>query len=161
ALLIGVYINGSTDSIFTTILINLVAFFFTALVCHGELARRRPPARYLTEFYLWMSFGGMIGGISTGLVAPHVFNWVAEDPLLIVRGLLCRPGVFEFGWRRNRVLWFIAAGVVAIAAIALVQSSYPLRSAQVMAFAACTLLLSVVFLRDPLKLAAIAATLLG
>ena len=70
ALLAGVYINGSTDSIFTTIFINLAAFFFTALVCHGELARRRPPARYLTEFYLWMSFGGMIGGISAGLIAP-------------------------------------------------------------------------------------------
>ena len=63
------------------------------LMCHGELARRRPAARYLTAFYLWMSFGGMIGGIAAGLVAPHMFNWVAEYPILIALAVLCRPGL--------------------------------------------------------------------
>jgi hypothetical protein len=161
ALLIGVYIYGSTDSIFTTICINLAAFFLTALVCHGELARRRPAARHLTEFYLWMSFGGMIGGISAGLVAPHVFNWVAEYPLLIVLGLLCRPGLAEFGMRRERLVWLVVVAVLANAAVMVVQSDYPLRLSQMMAVAACVLLLSIIFLRDPLKLAAVAATLLG
>ncbi len=33
-----------------------------ALVCHGELARRRPAPRHLTAFYMWMSAGGMVGG---------------------------------------------------------------------------------------------------
>jgi len=63
------------------------------MVCHGELARRRPPPRHLTAFYMWMSFGGMIGGISAGLIAPHVFSWVAEYPVLIVLAILCRPGL--------------------------------------------------------------------
>jgi hypothetical protein len=161
ALLIGVYIYGSTDSIFTTICINLAAFFLTALVCHGELARRRPAARYLTEFYLWMSFGGMIGGISAGLIAPYVFNWVAEYPLLIVLGLLCRPGLAEFGMRRERLIWLIVVAVLANAAVMVVQSNYPLRLSQLMAVSACVLLLSIIYLRDPLKLAAVAATLLG
>ncbi len=161
ALLIGVYIYGSTDSIFTTICINLAAFFLTALVCHGELARRRPAARHLTEFYLWMSFGGMIGGISAGLIAPHVFNWVAEYPLLIVLGLLCRPGLAEFGLRRERLVWLVVAAVLANAAVMVVQSDYPLRLSQMMAVAACVLLLSIIFLRDPLKFAAVAAILLG
>ncbi|HLL27751.1 MAG TPA: fused MFS/spermidine synthase [Xanthobacteraceae bacterium] len=160
ALLIGVYINGSTDSIFTTIFINLAAFFFTALVCHGELARRRPAARYLTEFYLWMSFGGMIGGISAGLIAPNVFNWVAEYPLLIVLGLLCRPGVIELGMKRERLVWLVAIAVLANIAVLFVQSKYPLRPSQLMAFAAAVLLISIIFLRDPLKFAAVAATLL-
>jgi hypothetical protein len=161
ALLIGVYIYGSTDSIFTTICINLAAFFLTALVCHGELARRRPAARHLTEFYLWMSFGGMIGGISAGLIAPHVFNWVAEYPLLIVLGLLCRPGLAEFGIRRERLIWLVVVAVLANVAVMVVQSDYPLRLSQLMAVAACVLLLSIIFLRDPLKLAAVAAILLG
>ena len=47
-----------------------MAFFVIALVCHGELARRRPAARHLTAFYMWMSAGGMIGGIAAGLIAP-------------------------------------------------------------------------------------------
>jgi hypothetical protein len=34
-----------------------------------------PSARHLTAFYMWMSAGGMIGGIAAGLIAPHVFSW--------------------------------------------------------------------------------------
>ena len=68
-------------------------FFVSALVCHGELARRRPAARHLTAFYLWMSAGGMIGGIAAGLIAPYAFNWIAEYPILIALAVLCRPGL--------------------------------------------------------------------
>jgi SAM-dependent methyltransferase len=70
---------------------HLLVFFVTAMVCHGELARRRPPAKYLTEFYLWMSLGGMLGGLFNALVAPYVFNWVAEYPLMIAAACLLRP----------------------------------------------------------------------
>ncbi|MPZ57292.1 MAG: class I SAM-dependent methyltransferase [Rhizobiales bacterium] len=82
-----------------TLSLNILAFFLCAMVCHGELARRRPTPRYLTAFYMWMSAGGMLGGISAGLIAPHVFSWVAEYPLLIVLAILCRPGL---AWPRER-----------------------------------------------------------
>jgi hypothetical protein len=75
------------------IALHLLVLFASALVCHGELARRRPAPRQLTAFYMWISAGGMIGGIATGLAAPHLFNWVAEYPILIVLALLCRPGL--------------------------------------------------------------------
>ncbi len=61
-------------------------------MCHGELARRRPPPQFLTGYYMWISFGGMIGGILTGLVAPQIFSRIIEYPLLVVLTLLCRPG---------------------------------------------------------------------
>ena len=157
ALLAGVYINGGSGSIFMTILINLAAFFFTALVCHGELARRRPPAHRLTEFYLWMSFGGMIGGIAAGLIAPNVFNWVAEYPVLIVLGLLCRPGVVEGGMGRERLVWFAFFAVAAAAALYVSRSDHPPSDAKVMAVAASALLVSIIFLRDSLKFAAVVA----
>ena len=73
--------------------VHLIVFFVLTLMCHGELASRRPPARYLTSFYMWMSFGGMIGGIASGLAAPYVFNWIAEYPILIALAVLCRPGL--------------------------------------------------------------------
>ena len=50
--------------------IHIGVFFVLTLMCHGELARRRPPARYLTSFYMWMSFGGMVGGIGPGWPRP-------------------------------------------------------------------------------------------
>jgi hypothetical protein len=67
-------------------------FFLTALVCHGELARDRPPAKYLTEFYLWMSVGGMVGGTFNALIAPLIPWWgLFEFPLALVIACLVRP----------------------------------------------------------------------
>jgi precorrin-6B methylase 2 len=77
------------------LVLHLAGFFVAAMVCHGELVRRRPGAANLTEFYLWMSVGGVVGGLFAGLIAPHVFSTVAEYPLLLVASLLCRPGLFD------------------------------------------------------------------
>ena len=71
--------------------VHLGAFFLTALLCHGELARDRPATRYLTEFYLCMSLGGVLGGLLNGLVAPVVFNRVFEYMLVLALSCLLRP----------------------------------------------------------------------
>ncbi|MBT4489480.1 MAG: fused MFS/spermidine synthase [Rhodospirillaceae bacterium] len=71
--------------------LHLLAFFFLALVCHGELAKRRPAPSRLTEFYLWMSLGGVLGGAFTALCAPLLFDTVVEYPLAIVAACLLRP----------------------------------------------------------------------
>jgi hypothetical protein len=72
---------------------QLLAFFVTALVCHGELARLRPAARDLTHFYLFVSLGGVLGGAFTALIAPLLFNAVIEYPLMLVAACLLRPGL--------------------------------------------------------------------
>ncbi|HEV2955559.1 MAG TPA: fused MFS/spermidine synthase [Xanthobacteraceae bacterium] len=106
--------------ILVQIAINLAAFFVIALTCHGELARRRPPAEHLTAFYLWMSAGGMIGGLCAALIAPLVFNWIAEYPLLIVLAALCRPGLsFPLGRREWTLIACAAALALYLAAPAL------------------------------------------
>lgn len=64
--------------------IHLLAFLVITLFCHGELARRRPDAGHLTEFYLWMSVGGVLGGAFNALIAPQLFDSVAEYPLMLV-----------------------------------------------------------------------------
>jgi hypothetical protein len=61
------------------------------MACHGELARTRPAAKYLTGFYVALSFGGMIGGLFAGLIAPYAFSWIAEYPILLALAALCRP----------------------------------------------------------------------
>jgi hypothetical protein len=70
--------------------IHLFALFAIALFCHGELARSRPTPQYLTEFYLWLSVGGVLGGLFNALVAPLVFRGIAEYPLVLVLACLFR-----------------------------------------------------------------------
>jgi hypothetical protein len=50
-----------------------VAFFLSAMVCHGELFARRPHPEHLTGYYLVISAGGAAGGIFVGIVAPLIF----------------------------------------------------------------------------------------
>jgi hypothetical protein len=116
AALVAVYVFDIFDNIFLVIAVNLVAFFVIALACHGELAARRPPAQFLTGFFMWMSTGGMIGGISAGLIAPHVFNWVVEYPLLIALAILCRPfWRVPYQWRELLIWAGVAAILIAVA----------------------------------------------
>jgi hypothetical protein len=73
------------------VLIHLAAFFVTTMVCHGELARSRPAASHLTEFYIWMSVGGVLGGLFNALVAPLIFREVWEYPLVVALACMLRP----------------------------------------------------------------------
>lgn len=91
--LTAVVIFNPVQWLVISLTVHLVAFFVTALMCHGELARRRPATSHLTSFYIWLSAGGLIGGVSTGLLAPHLFTWVAEYPILIGAAILCLPAV--------------------------------------------------------------------
>ena len=75
------------------ILLHLLGFFVVAMVLHGEVARDRPPARHLTEFYLWVSVGGFLGGVFNALIAPVAFDTVVEYPLAIILGCLFVPGL--------------------------------------------------------------------
>jgi hypothetical protein len=69
----------------------LIGYFFSALICHQALARSRPDAAHLTEFYLFTSLGGVTGGALTAFVAPLVFNNVYEYPLALAAACLFRP----------------------------------------------------------------------
>jgi hypothetical protein len=67
--------------------VHLVTFFVAGMVCHGELARDRPNPEHLTEFYLWLSAGGALGGLFNALIAPVFFNPAAAGELLARVGL--------------------------------------------------------------------------
>jgi hypothetical protein len=94
-----------------------LCFFIIAMACHGELARTRPAAKYLTGFYVALSFGGMIGGLFAGLIAPYAFSWIAEYPILLALAALCRPPGNERLPRWSNWYWPFLA-VLAVALIA-------------------------------------------
>ncbi len=93
--------------------IHLVTFFVAAMVCHGELVARRPDASHLTEFYLAMSFGGVLGGAFTTLLSPVIFTKVLEYPILFCAAMLAMPEMRAL-IRRRPLIVVLAALVVAI-----------------------------------------------
>jgi len=79
--------------------LHLLLFFVTAMVCHGELSRLRPGPARLTEFYLWLSVGGVLGGVFNVLVAPVLFDSVFEYSLMLAVACALRP------WPAGRASW--------------------------------------------------------
>jgi hypothetical protein len=84
------------------LLLHLACFFGIAMVCHGELARSRPDTRDLTEFYLWISLGGVLGGLFDALLAPLLFPDIWEYPLMLVAACAIRPAGSADGNRMRR-----------------------------------------------------------
>ncbi|MBX9614716.1 MAG: fused MFS/spermidine synthase [Caulobacteraceae bacterium] len=91
--------------------LHLATFFFLALMCHQRLAARRPAPDRLTEFYLLMSLGGVVGGAFTALLAPVIFDMVWEYPLLLVLVGLARP-LDPTPIRNREVYLFVAAAIL-------------------------------------------------
>ncbi len=74
----------ATQPLVPLMVVHLLYFFVTAWLCHTLLAAIKPPAEYLTEYYLWLCIGGVLGGVFNSLVAPLVFSSVLEYPIVIV-----------------------------------------------------------------------------
>jgi hypothetical protein len=89
---------GGEQNLLLTLGGHQLCFFVIAMACHGELARTRPAAKYLTGFYVALSFGGMVGGLFAGLIAPYAFSWIAEYPILLALAALCRPSAGGERW---------------------------------------------------------------
>lgn len=85
------------------LLLNLSAFFFVALLCHGELNRIRPSTKYLTAYYLVMSLGGVLGGLFNSFLAPTLFGLPLEYPIAI--GLGCLTLRNESSKKLEKDLW--------------------------------------------------------
>lgn len=105
------------DTWYLSSMIGTGAFLLTALVAHRTLYEARPAAEHLTEFYLWMSAGGALGGLFAALIAPKIFPEVFEYPLLLALGMACRPGAMTLLKGRGEALWVWAIGVAGLALI--------------------------------------------
>jgi hypothetical protein len=90
-LLLFLMLSGTQPPGGWAVALHLAVLFVVCLVCHGELAADRPDAARLTEFYLWISVGGVLGGVFNAVLAPMLFAAVAEYPLALVLACLLLP----------------------------------------------------------------------
>ncbi len=81
-------------------LASLAMLFVVATALHGYLYHLRPAPRHLTLFYLVMSAGGVLGGLFAALIAPLLFDWVYEHPLLILAAAMLLPLPVLFPWNQ-------------------------------------------------------------
>ena len=86
----------ATEPLLALALLHLGTMFVGCWLCHARLAESKPSVTHITEFYLWLSVGGVVGGIFNSLVAPIVFKTYLEYPIAIVLVLLVRK---DFGKR--------------------------------------------------------------
>ncbi|MDY7232151.1 fused MFS/spermidine synthase [Hyalangium rubrum] len=111
------------------------ALFAGCMVCHGELYRLRPSPRHLSAFYLWVSVGGVVGGLFVSLVAQRIFDTYAEYPLalaaccaVMVGVLMKRPEGERNVARVGRLLRvFVLAGAVMGLVVAVLDSRKEVR----------------------------------
>ncbi len=65
---------------------SVLFMFFTCVLCHGEVARMKPPVSHLTQYYLMISAGGALGGLFVAMVCPAIFNDYFERSLAMTAG---------------------------------------------------------------------------
>ncbi|MDV3456676.1 fused MFS/spermidine synthase [Sphingomonas sp. HF-S4] len=87
-------IAGHQKLAYLNALIGLILLFVVAVSLHSRMYQLRPAPDRLTGFYLAMSVGGALGGVFSGLVAPVLFDWTYEYPLLILAAGVLMPQAF-------------------------------------------------------------------
>lgn len=100
----------------------ILAMFLAACALHARLFDERPAPEQLTLFYLALSVGGVLGGLLCALIAPLLFDWTYEHPLLLlaaawlIGGRQPLKGIWELvaSPRAGRLLWLTAALMLAL-----------------------------------------------
>jgi spermidine synthase len=104
----------------------LTVLFLLCMLCHGELVRRKPAPQWLTHFYLSVSAGGALGGVTVALICPRMFTTFFELNLALLAGFLVALIVFVLEVQKSRwvaqvnVVLRFAVGAVLLAMLAVV-----------------------------------------
>jgi len=151
-------IAGALHPIGPLLGLHLACLFIVSMVCLGELANDRPAAEHLTEFYLWLSAGGVLGGIFNAIIAPVVFSRVMEYPLTLVLACLLMPRLASISLTHRR--WIVDLGAAALMGLVAASLVNVLRDATNLSVTFRTALMygvpgvaCLIFARQPLRFA--------
>ena len=99
----GVMMGGYSPHPLFNAGVALFLLFVASVAVHTRLYRCRPKPDRLTGFYLAIALGGALGGVFAALIAPAIFDWTYEYPLLILAAGLLVPQIYPFAWQER--LW--------------------------------------------------------
>jgi hypothetical protein len=112
--------------------LHILTFAAAALLSHAQLANDRPAPAHLTEFYLWIAVGGLLGGLFNGLAAPLLFTRVLEYPLVLALACVTVPAMSIAASRHDRAMDLavpLAVGVLTLGALSIAPTQLALRLA--------------------------------
>lgn len=148
---------GSGGRITAAATLHLLAFFAMAMVCHRTLADSRPHVDHLTEYYLWISLGGVLGGVFNVIIAPLLYRTVVEYPFAVVLALGLRPSrARRYGGLRGLILDVLFPALIVVTIWGAYHLSKPPTewgSHGPQLFLAALALVVVLFQRRPFRLA--------
>lgn len=116
---VGYFIAKPNEDLPIAISIPLfcLTLFIGAFFCHGELYRRRPAARYLTQYYLLIAAGGALGSMFVGVLAPLVFSGSYEMAWSLVYTAALAAAIM---WKEHwtwRIFWPAAAAALLVVVV--------------------------------------------
>lgn len=122
----GLAMSSRSEAGLIPVFISVGLLFVVCVALHARLYDLRPEPARLTYFYFVMSAGGALGGAFTALVAPIVFDWVWEHPVLVLAAAALLPRDVWLDWARfpgqSRTMVNAAMfGLVALAGFLLYQ----------------------------------------
>jgi hypothetical protein len=115
-------LQGSAALVSLELTIYPALLFVSCMISHGELVRIKPAEQHLTQFYLLISVGGALGGIFTGLLAPHIFTGLWEFHIGIVgSGIFLLLALMRDpdSWWHQTPRWLPSAILAAISVLAI------------------------------------------
>lgn len=138
--------RSSTFPVVANLALHPALLFVVGLLAHGHLAASRPLPGRLTEFYLWVAIGGVLGGIFNALVAPQVFPTIVEYPLVIALSAFVLP-LARHGNRSTLVdvAWGVSVALLALASVYVAIQTLPSALTALVAIFALPTILGLVF----------------
>lgn len=137
----------ASDNFLLQFVVNLGAFFLSALACHSRLYDLRPHPARLTDFYLCLSLGGVIGGSLNAFLAPVLFTSVIEYPAVLVLSALALVPLAGKIDRRLIAIWIAGVAALAVAPIAVWQWGFTETAVWAMRLSLLAAIPAVFFLR--------------
>jgi SAM-dependent methyltransferase len=152
--------------------IHYLGFFVAAMVAHSQLADDRPTTDHLTQFYLLVAVGGVLGGVFNALIAQLVFDAILEYPLVIAAALFLRTSqttaTAEAGdgrstkrGRRLELLVRVAVYLVVLVLLVVVNVAAPQTALASRLVIANALAVSLILVGRPVRFALIVGALLA
>ena len=108
----------------------MIFLLCVCLMCHGEVARLKPPTALLTQYYALLSAGGAIGGLIVAVICPILFDSFIELPasMILVQGLTFVLFVAVQGWKTPTYDWDRAYRLRYFAAIMMIAPAIGMLS---------------------------------